>query len=255
MKNLFIIIFAISLIFLSSCNDKKKLDANLIGIVKLFAEDEIADASGVLVKIANTDFETTTDKDGNFELKNIPLGTYKITFSKEGYSSEIFEDYQIIGGGDFNRRFFANLYKKPTIKISSFSAENENNNLKCTAITEDTIKNVYFLFSTSSDVSDSLFMMQYTSWVNNNLTATINLSFNYLRRYMIFQAGDIIYITAYTGYCYLWSITDITFIYKKMEGLSYEHSEIKQVTVPSDFVSKYPDGYLPPISERDNNNM
>ena len=42
---------------------------------------------GVYVQIKNSLIATTTDLDGNYELKNIQIGTYELAFSFIGYKT------------------------------------------------------------------------------------------------------------------------------------------------------------------------
>jgi len=42
---------------------------------------------GVLVEVVETGFSGYTDSSGNYEIANIPLGTYSIRFSLTGYET------------------------------------------------------------------------------------------------------------------------------------------------------------------------
>ena len=50
--------------------------------------DESQGISGATISLLNTNFETTSDKLGNFTLSNIPAGTYIISISAIGYATE-----------------------------------------------------------------------------------------------------------------------------------------------------------------------
>jgi outer membrane receptor protein involved in Fe transport len=53
---------------------------------------------GVTVRVMGTDIGTSTDKDGSFEIKNIPVGTYEIQLTDIAYNSYIESNVVILSG-------------------------------------------------------------------------------------------------------------------------------------------------------------
>jgi hypothetical protein len=70
--------------------------------------------SGATVSLDGTPFSAVSDSNGKWILKNIPAGTYNITFAKPGYALEKGISYKFLGNGtDFLGR--AKLYKVPLL--------------------------------------------------------------------------------------------------------------------------------------------
>jgi hypothetical protein len=58
-----------------------------------------APVSGALVKIAGTEYYTTTGSDGRFRITAIPVGKYVIEASRVGFSSATRTDVEVTNGG------------------------------------------------------------------------------------------------------------------------------------------------------------
>jgi Carboxypeptidase regulatory-like domain len=91
-------------------NGPERLTGNLHGGIELRDECNAVAGSfaGVKITIEGTSFSAVTDANGIWEVKNLPAGTYVISYSKDGYFTEKIEGYQFVGGGDAyvaNNRF------------------------------------------------------------------------------------------------------------------------------------------------------
>jgi len=65
-------------------------DGNMVGYVYTFSEfvELLEDHSGVFITTRSKSayYQTITDRNGRFEFKNLPAGTYELNFVKEGFS-------------------------------------------------------------------------------------------------------------------------------------------------------------------------
>ncbi|MDP4221288.1 MAG: hypothetical protein Q8916_11485 [Bacteroidota bacterium] len=61
----------------------------------------LSDLSGARIEIEGTNFWTLSDALGNWEIRNLPMGTYTIRCSKEGFGFSRMKGFQFVGGGDF----------------------------------------------------------------------------------------------------------------------------------------------------------
>src|SRR5687767_6259725 len=60
-----------------------------VGTVVGTVQDDSVALEYVRIKIEKTNLITVSDSSGNFEIKNIPFGTYKVTSSQLGYETQI----------------------------------------------------------------------------------------------------------------------------------------------------------------------
>ena len=77
------------------------LTGDLIGFVSLsdLSGIQSQDRSGVTVAVEGTGISAVTDSSGRWMLRNLPMGTYDIAFSKTGYGTKKSIGYQFVGGG------------------------------------------------------------------------------------------------------------------------------------------------------------
>jgi hypothetical protein len=143
MKAKFILSFVIALVLsipFLSCNKEEllpDLEGSLVGYVYTF--DEFAtlldDNSNVKVSARGLDyFSTRTDKNGRFEFKSLPAGTYELSLEKEGFGTMKQFGIQHLGGqpttlglrmdGSTNSSAFF-IYQLPTTEIISLSVETD----------------------------------------------------------------------------------------------------------------------------------
>jgi hypothetical protein len=131
MRHLLIIFFAVLACFYQRCTkDGSDLlpDGNIVGYVFTFNEfNELQDDhSGVNVftEGEHKSYQTITDKQGRFELTDLPAGTYKLIFSKPGFGTLKQFGVKHLGGeptvlgmpfGYSGSAFF--LFEIPTTKI------------------------------------------------------------------------------------------------------------------------------------------
>lgn len=96
------LVFILLVSSLTSCNDDDPSDnfgegSGLKGKVNVqneFQQPLYNERSGikVLLEVGYRDFEVVADNVGNWQLAGAPVGTYKITYSKEGYSKIVQND-------------------------------------------------------------------------------------------------------------------------------------------------------------------
>ncbi len=89
MNNKILTIVFIFILFASCKTEKIQLTGSITGEIKIFAEDGYLQPDAkAKVTILNTDFSTETGTDCVYKIENIPVGTYDIKYSSDG-----FEDY------------------------------------------------------------------------------------------------------------------------------------------------------------------
>jgi len=104
-KYIFQICLVISLVFFIGC--KKEINeeqlGNLNGVVNMINPYQLYSNTAldnVVVKLqaGNYMVEATTDSRGLYELNDIPIGTYNLIYTKDGYSTYIEYGVQVFGG-------------------------------------------------------------------------------------------------------------------------------------------------------------
>jgi hypothetical protein len=212
-------------------------------------------------------YTTTTDSKGYYEFNDIPSGTYKIIFHKEGYSDFIFDDYIIIGGGNYRIKIEFND-KNNTEYLRSIHPNIEADNVKM-RLSSDTIyfdgeaepfySALYFLLSKDKNISNGSFDDWYKTFPNNSLYPNIkSITLDYLREWMLFDANDTIYWIAYANVYKELRFNNISFISNvyfpnrnpktgmlTSHGLDEEPVARGYIVIPSEYKSAYPAGYVP----------
>jgi hypothetical protein len=162
------------------------LKGNMVGYVYTFDEFTVKldDHSGVLVKAlgkSNT-YQTSTNKMGRFEFKNIPAGTYELQFLKDGYGTLKQFGIQHLGGEPtvLNMVFdpYRNgsayfLYELPATEISDLRIENDS---------------VYCKFLFQSLQPESIYLQLFISLQENFEPVSDNLI---LTNFRLQKRGDI----------------------------------------------------------------
>jgi hypothetical protein len=96
-----------------------------------------------------------TNKDGRFELANVPAGTYNLMYNKTGYGSYKRFSYQFIGGNVPALLNETTLYEQPSIEIQSLDISFNDNRIDIIGeITETNRFTVQTFFNDSSNVSN-----------------------------------------------------------------------------------------------------
>jgi hypothetical protein len=135
----FIIALFLNIAFFSCTKDElvPALKGSLVGYVYTFDEFAILkdDHSNVQVSALGLDhFSTRTDKNGRFEFKDLPAGTYELSLEKEGFGTLKQFGIQHLGGqptilglrldGSANNQAFF-IYQMPTTEIISLSVQKD----------------------------------------------------------------------------------------------------------------------------------
>jgi hypothetical protein len=138
MRSVIILMFLASALFISCSKDDflPDLEGNMVGYVYTFDEftELLPDHRGVLVTTRGKKrYKTITDKDGRFEFKDLPTGTYELTIEKPGFGTLKCFDVKHLGGTptiigltdekNTIRAFF--IYRIPVTKILELSIEND----------------------------------------------------------------------------------------------------------------------------------
>lgn len=114
-------------VLLISCKDKSiepSGNITMSGEVILISEygDTLTDASNVKVQVANTSVSTLSESNGKWALSNIPLGEFRLEFSKEGFGSTVQRVYN--SGRRATQSTLQNyLCQCPTYTIESLAAQ------------------------------------------------------------------------------------------------------------------------------------
>jgi hypothetical protein len=124
----------------TSCNKDELLPAlngSLVGYVYTFDEyaNLLDDHSNVIVTALGLDhFSTRTDKNGRFEFKDLPAGTYELHFEKDGFGTLKQFGIQHLGGKpttlglsfdpSLNGSAFF-IYRMPTTEITNLSIDKD----------------------------------------------------------------------------------------------------------------------------------
>jgi hypothetical protein len=160
MKHIFLSSFLLFAALVFGCKDNSTstvstgMPGDIVGFVQVYDTllQVMGDASGVKVSLPGTSISTTSDVTGRWQLSNVPPGTYKIFFSKDGFSN--MEDFNITfqGNGTYYYNFGTNkqliLYQLhnfyPDIVIRPFE---DNINVRDT-VYYDSLGNYYYAYDT-----------------------------------------------------------------------------------------------------------
>jgi hypothetical protein len=86
------------------------------------AREEQKDNILVFLDGSEPELTALTDTAGNYEINNIPTGTYNLVISKEGYGENQYQGLQLVGGSD-PVRFNSSIYKKPDVLVNNLSLD------------------------------------------------------------------------------------------------------------------------------------
>lgn len=106
------------------------------------------DNSGIVVTAEGSGIVDTTSSDGHFILSRLSSGTYTISFSKSGYSTNKYPGFQFVGGGQAFLGYMS-VFPFPDFTVSHISA----------AITNDSVLSIQGTLSDSS--SDNRYVLLF----------------------------------------------------------------------------------------------
>ncbi len=211
MKKIFKTLILLFLIFIG-CEKSEVVEYNLTGTLmgRIYTYDEVeskmTDNSGLTIKLEGGDplITTKTDSVGDFELLDIPAGTYNFIISKEDSWEFQRQGYQIVGG-DEPIYYKCNLIEKSTTTIENLLLEVENSSeihLKGIVNHNYTIYSwsylmpyIYYFINDSQDVSDKNYMQKGTIGFYEESGSSLDQKL-YIDQ-GLFPSGSEIFIVAY----------------------------------------------------------
>ena len=227
MKQRVLFVFFIALQCLTSCKkEDKKLPSDVIsnttpvtggviGFVKLYEDVDkpMASFAGVTISILGANLTASSDVNGKFTIENIPQGTYKIKYEKQGFDYWMQQVY-ITGNGTVELAI-RNLFKLPSLneQVYTFTydgyivADSSYNftatfNSSSFIITKTTLVTP---FSTKVDVNitDPAKSIQYVDALrlnidNTNIVNANQVKFKIGKNFLKQYSGHGIYMKAFT---------------------------------------------------------
>jgi len=211
-RTLGVIVLLGSLAILISCNkteNDRYFEGDIVGFVKLIDDEgkEIFDKSGVSVKVENTSFSAITNEEGLFRISNLPAGSYKLVYSKDGFGFRRIFNYQFIGG---NLPAFVHeivLFEQPNVHFENVKLSFDQDVVIITSdISEAKRFFTRFYFSSNPNVSDEVYDY-FPGDYSYCCSKTTNFQQYMLRNQFPFKSGDrvylVIYLINYYDQCYL----------------------------------------------------
>ncbi|MBN1183937.1 MAG: carboxypeptidase regulatory-like domain-containing protein [Bacteroidales bacterium] len=232
MKKTYLLIYFLVL-FASGCENKENdLEVGIIkGVAQLYNIDDKleSDHYGIEVTIEGTSHSCLTGSSGMYELRNIPYGTYNISYKKSGYSTYRKFDYEFKKENDPNLKKVS-LYEKPQVVISNISIVSEPGaQIEIQGSIPETTEYCGVLFhssrtSVSSNNYGDCLVFQYWGEATNLFQQSFNLA------YFSYAPGQTIYVVIYLCNCHT-----ITYYDPVISEYSYENavkaSETIEVTI------------------------
>ena len=240
------LIYCLAFLWLSGCTKKETqnmdIKGDLTGKVKTFLEYGLAvnDYANIAVTLTGSDIPMVyTDTAGNYTLKNIPLGNYSLSFSKEGYGTYLISNFLFIGK-DTPQNTSLNLWHKSSTRITgynlSFSRQYLHFSGTITHVFPKSVMNVYpydwpgmsIYLSDSANVSPTNYE-QILSF-NSNQNISTNFTDSVYIYNSLYHSGSKIYAIIYGHNALGFQLYD----YEK--GIYYdpcigEPSEVKSIIV------------------------
>ncbi len=140
-KYIKIITLAIVIILHSNCKKTEIEQSTLVGSIKgrTFIKKEKTSSNivhpqeGIKVQVEGTDLYAISGENGNYEIKNIPFGTYNLIYSFEGHVDMKKCGIQILGNEYPKRVTWTALSKESNTIASNLQVESLNNAVKFSA--------------------------------------------------------------------------------------------------------------------------
>ncbi len=202
MKIFRFIIISNILLYILGCTQNEEtlpLEGSIVGFVSLIDENgnEVNDKSNVTVTIDDLDLSATTDENGRYELKDVPSGTYNISFSKTNYGTIKRYSFQLVGGNVPTLFYSTSLYEQPDIELNNLDISYNGTNISVAGdITEVNQYRAQIFISTSPDVSYSNY--EYTPGTYGFCCVpTYQLWFTIYLNNSPYKQGDTIYLVIY----------------------------------------------------------
>lgn len=184
--------------------DEDEIGLNLTGGIKGNVNaynlhfDEDNDSILVTIKGSDPLIAGYTDSLGNYEIIDIPSGTYNIIFTKDGYGETQIQGVQIVGGGEAIEQEQVIISEIPKVRIENFSSVFTNNIVELKgSFSYSTCEYFYMtvFLSDSPNVSKENYKYQITRKIENK-------SFSFYLDDLITSkySGLTIYICACLGY-------------------------------------------------------
>lgn len=245
MKKIFTGLILILLLF-TGCEKSEVVQLDLKGTLKgiYTTVDEFGnqnnDNENIVIKLDGSEplISAITNSAGQFEIKDIPAGTYNLIISKEGYGEYQIQGVQIIGG-DNPLYLNGSLLEKSSTRIENLSLEIKNSseiylkgNVYHNYVIDEWSFNKpslrYFIHNVDNP-SDSNFLQSGT--VSFNLDSGSQLESSIYLNMNIFPSGSKIYVVAYGCYGYEFGYYDILSNQYRYTSLG-TGSGIASITVP-----------------------
>jgi len=242
-KRLFLI-FLIG-IMITACKKEENIQrGKLIGFITLYDENGnlLQDKSGVNINaIGSSSYNTTSTNNGQFEIDNLPMGTYNVNFTKQGFA----ETKRLVSfTGGTTPTISTQSMSKPTttsVNLLSLTPDTVNYVVKASyKLHSDAPKGsnefVRFFYGTSDTVSYtnydySVGIGVYKLAVNDTMTHSVSIGGITLNN--SYASGTKIYIVAYGEPITLGTTyTDINTGKTIYPGLNLNASQIKSIIIP-----------------------
>lgn len=244
MKKIFTGLILILILF-SGCEKSEIVQLDLKGTLKgeIYTLDEFgyqnSDNENITIQLNGSEplLSVITDNKGQYEIKDIPSGTYNLIISKEGYGDIQRQGIQIVGG---NEPLYLNgsIIEKSSTTIENLSLEIANSSeIYLKGIVNHNYIIDQYIFRTPA----IRYFINIDNPSDNNYLQTGTVSFNgvsgsqlesriYLNRNH-FPSGSIINIIAYGCYPYEYGYYDILSNQYKYSSLGTA-SNIASITTP-----------------------
>ena len=228
-KNIFIVFFFLLLI---GCEKETltPLKGNLEGFIRLVDGNgkDIADKSNVKVTLTDK-ISVISNADGKFSFNDIPLGTYKLIYEKDGFGTRKAFNIDVAGGNLSTVIGITTLIQFCSLEVSNLKIEPIGNlRVRVTgSITPTQEYSVFCYFSHDPNVSN----LKYDC--SDGIIATSNIKMSTIDLYSLancnkFEFGEKIYVAIYVAG--LWHDDSIPTSYYDYELDANVRSDLKKVT-------------------------
>jgi hypothetical protein len=237
----------VDIVFMLLSCDEDNLTENrdrgtIAGEVLTYSElySRLTGFQGVTVFLENTEFKSTSDEFGKWEIENVPQGKYNIRFEKEGCSPWLEGEYEFNGDGTSYVDTVI-LLKLPTFEITNYVINAVEDTVKIYCEVTDSLLNSpdwhylsYVIGKTSNvDINENNFLYSSEASIKKySNTTTIYIRKSVLEYYNIFS-GDKVFVKIYpTDYGFHRTYYDPTLGHKISVDINQETAKTVEITVP-----------------------